>query len=185
MENFSKYFSNYEMDGLDVATCKYDERYLVYSNGMLYNSKYEKFVIPGGNGKKSKYLSYNFYPNKKKTIKVYIHRLVAEHFLENPNALRDVHHKDSNPLNNDVSNLQWLSHKDNCSLKITLKPLELISQRPNAYLTKIKTGQYILSYKGKHAPKIRKYVGRSLEDAREIRDNYFQQCLPSVHNCVA
>lgn len=43
----------------------------------------------------------------------YVHRLVAVKFIPNPNGLRDVDHIDNNPLNNDVSNLRWLSHSDN------------------------------------------------------------------------
>ena len=44
---------------------------------------------------------------------VYVHRIIAELFIPNYNNLSDVNHKDSNPANNDVSNLEWLSHKDN------------------------------------------------------------------------
>lgn len=44
---------------------------------------------------------------------VYIHRIIAQMFIPNPNNLSDVNHKDSNPLNNCVENLEWLSHKDN------------------------------------------------------------------------
>lgn len=36
-----------------------------------------------------------------------IHRLVAEAFLENPNGLPMVNHKDENRLNNHVDNLEW------------------------------------------------------------------------------
>lgn len=42
-----------------------------------------------------------------------VHRLVAEAFIPNPNNLRDVNHIDFNRENNCVSNLEWLSHKDN------------------------------------------------------------------------
>lgn len=44
---------------------------------------------------------------------VYVHRIMAELFLDNPNNLSDVNHKDSNPANNRLENLEWLSHKDN------------------------------------------------------------------------
>lgn len=44
---------------------------------------------------------------------VYIHRIIAEMFIPNPNSLSDVNHKDSNPSNNAVENLEWLSHRDN------------------------------------------------------------------------
>lgn len=50
--------------------------------------------------------------DKKKFIKL-IHRLVAKAFIENPNNLTDVDHIDNNKLNNNVINLQWLSHRDN------------------------------------------------------------------------
>ena len=42
-----------------------------------------------------------------------IHRLVAETFILNPEEKRDVNHKDGNKLNNNVSNLEWVSHSEN------------------------------------------------------------------------
>ena len=44
---------------------------------------------------------------------VYVHRIIATLFIPNPLNLSDVNHKDNNPLNNNVNNLEWLSHKDN------------------------------------------------------------------------
>lgn len=38
-----------------------------------------------------------------------IHRLVAESFLPNPNNYPIVNHKDENPSNNNVDNLEWCS----------------------------------------------------------------------------
>ena len=46
-----------------------------------------------------------------KNIKV--HKAVAETFLPNPDGLRDVNHKDGNKLNNNLDNLEWVSHRDN------------------------------------------------------------------------
>lgn len=42
-----------------------------------------------------------------------IHSLVAETFLDNPNQLKEVNHKDGNKWNNRVDNLEWITHADN------------------------------------------------------------------------
>ena len=39
----------------------------------------------------------------------YVHRLVAQHFMENPTQLRFVRHIDENRENNHVDNLEWTS----------------------------------------------------------------------------
>ena len=44
-----------------------------------------------------------------------VHRLVATTFIPNPNDLPEVNHKDENPLNNSVENLEWCSPKYNCN----------------------------------------------------------------------
>lgn len=56
--------------------------------------------------------------NKKK---FYIHKLVAKHFIPNPNNLCEIDHIDGNPLNNNVENLKWCSHTENVNNPITRK----------------------------------------------------------------
>ena len=42
-----------------------------------------------------------------------VHRLVAEAFIENPLELPVINHKDENPRNNHVSNLEWCTYQYN------------------------------------------------------------------------
>ena len=43
----------------------------------------------------------------------YVHRLVAESFIENPNNYKYINHKDENKSNNKVSNLEWCTAQYN------------------------------------------------------------------------
>lgn len=48
------------------------------------------------------------------TTTTYIsHRVVAFAFIDNPNNLPDVNHKDENPLNNAIDNLEWCTRDYN------------------------------------------------------------------------
>ena len=42
-----------------------------------------------------------------------VHRLVAEAFIPNPNNYKEINHKDENKSNNNISNLEWCTHKYN------------------------------------------------------------------------
>ena len=81
-----------------------------YSKMTGYSKDY-RFVKPSDNG--NGYLRFNWKLNgRSKTV--YLHRLVAEYFIPNPNSLNEINHKDENKQNNCVDNLEWCDHKYNC-----------------------------------------------------------------------
>lgn len=68
-----------------------------------------KVLIPH---KKNGYLAVNLFKDGKMKHH-YIHRLVAEAFISNPNNFHEVNHIDCNKSNNTVGNLEWCSRNQN------------------------------------------------------------------------
>lgn len=62
---------------------------------------------------------------------VYIHRIIAELFIPNPNNLPEVNHLDCNRANNKAENLEWTTRKDN-----------LIYALEKGYMARNKLGQF-------------------------------------------
>lgn len=60
----------------------------------------------------SGYLQIAFNDNRK-TVNKYVHRLVAETFIPNPDNLGEVNHKDGDKLNPSADNLEWCSREEN------------------------------------------------------------------------
>lgn len=50
-----------------------------------------------------------------------VHRLVAQMFIPNPDNFPCVNHKDENPNNNHVDNLEWCTHKYNSNYGTAIK----------------------------------------------------------------
>ena len=97
----------------------YEGLYAVTSCGKVWSYINEKFLIPRANNKG--YLRVNLYKYGKFN-QYYIHRLVADAYIPNPDNLPDVDHIDNDKTHNYVNNLQWITHKNNCR-KSNNKPI--------------------------------------------------------------
>ena len=84
----------------------YENLYQGSNLGRVKSIKFGKERILKTFKNKDGYLQVGLWKNNKRKIFL-VHRLVAQAFLDNPNNLPEVNHKDENKLNNVVSNLEW------------------------------------------------------------------------------
>ena len=140
----------------------YESYYEVSNFGRVKNTRFNKL-------KKSRiragYYSVTLF--KEGHLKsISIHRAMAEAFLENKKEC--VNHIDGNRLNNNLDNLEWVSHREN-SVHRDLK-------------RKTKTGQAnIILHSNSFQVRVRhenKYIQLGsygeIEDAIKVRDNFYQ-----------
>lgn len=88
----------------------YEGLYQVSNFGRV-KSSYTNRILKGRKDKGG-YLLVNLYKNKVSYTKA-IHRLVAQAFIPNPDNKPQVNHIDENKTNNMVSNLEWMTAKEN------------------------------------------------------------------------
>lgn len=80
--------------------------YQVSNTGKVKSLKYGKErILKQGTNEYGYHMVQLFRDGKYKNMKV--HRLVAEAFIPNPYNLPFINHKDENPSNNNITNLEW------------------------------------------------------------------------------
>ena len=137
--------------------------YAISNYGNIKNIKNNKILKPHKNT--NGYMEYTFCQNKiKATFR--IHRLVGIYFIDNPQNKPYINHIDGDKTNNNVSNLEWCSAKENdnhareTGLKNQEKPILAInvetkekipfkSIREAGRFLKINSGTIIKVLKGK------------------------------------
>ena len=97
MENLFKHIENFE-------------GYSISATGVVLNP-YGKVLkqVPNKKG----YLCVFLNNKEKKHKQFFVHRLVASAFIPNPNNYPQINHKDRNPSNNNVDNLEWCNNTYN------------------------------------------------------------------------
>ena len=93
---------------------KYATNYDISNYGNIKNTKTNKLItINYDRLKKTKSRARPGLSHNGNTNGYYLHRIVAEHFIDNPTKLPEVNHTDGNIYNNNASNLEWISKEDN------------------------------------------------------------------------
>lgn len=97
----------------NLGRVKTKDRIVTRGNGGKYFVKgrvLKQHLQPNG------YMYVRFRLNGKK-VKLYVHRIVATCFIPNPDNYPQVNHKDNDPTNNAVSNLEWCTNQYNQDYK--------------------------------------------------------------------
>lgn len=85
------------------------DHYVAHGNGKRFVKGHVLRQYRNGQG----YLFVSFSVNGK-TVNRFVHRIVLSCFVDNPNNLPEANHKDCDPTNNAVDNLEWCTGAYNC-----------------------------------------------------------------------
>jgi hypothetical protein len=87
-----------------------NDNYLISDEGKVFSKRANKILIAKENN--AGYLSVKI-PVDGKNTDFYVHRLVAELFILNPDNKKYVNHKNSVKNDNKLSNLEWVTNQEN------------------------------------------------------------------------
>lgn len=85
--------------------------------------------------------------NNNFTDRMYIHIIVAKHFIKNHKDLPNINHKDEVKTNNHYSNLEYISHRDNVSYSKTKNSIS--GANCVHWIERMKTYQCSVYFEGK------------------------------------
>ena len=107
-----------------------------------------------------------------------LHRIIAQHFIPNPDNLPQVDHIDRNPFNNSIENLRWVSSSDNNRNRYRYRQQrrEYLNTAPNDLIE-------ITQYNGFEFPPNKYFFcGENNRVLMRINDNNWQLLNQTEHN---
>jgi hypothetical protein len=94
-------------DGIDFG-----DNYVVTNCGDIISTKTQRKLKLS---KRDEYNTIHLVDTDGKTHCLYVHRIVALNFIPNPNNYPIINHKDQDPSNNNVDNLEWCDYTYNAT----------------------------------------------------------------------
>jgi len=135
--------------------------YLIYEDGRVYSKNRKIFLKPQEIKKGYLQVCLCNSENRKNFL---VHRLVALHYIPNPNNKPQVDHIDRNTKNNHVSNLRWVTSQENIDHRIytsnTGERFICYRKDRDSYDIRVKGNRIILNCKT-----------HTLQDAINVRDS--------------
>lgn len=152
----------------------FEGKYQITSDGRVYSIISKMWLKPhikeNGYCQLRLFVSYDPKTKKKKYVHLYLHRLVAQAFIPNPENKPEINHLDGNKLNNYISNLEWCTRRENIHhavrTKLWVKDRKLSEEELTPFLDDyIKGTQTLDELKQKY-----QYFPSSPEINRYLRD---------------
>lgn len=166
------------------------DRHIKRKNGVL-EFKRGQPIVPQLNV--NRYWSVGLRKNNK-VKRAYIHRLVCEHFIKNHENHKCVNHKDGNPNNNNVENLEWVSYSMN--LKHSYEKLGRLPNRAtgtrkktfikfdNGKIKEFKTLSDTSKFLGLSETQTRRYINNYSKKGGFIIYQTFDKCVEDIERVL-
>ena len=106
---------------------EYKDNYIVYKDGRIWSKQRNKFM-------KIQITKNGYCQLHINKVPLYLHRILAECFIPNPENKRTINHKDGNKQNNNLNNLEWMTHSENHK-----HAYSTLNRKPNINLEHLKS----------------------------------------------
>jgi len=154
----------------------FEKYYLISNIGNVFslgNNKFRKKKYLKLGKDKYGYLYCILYKNGRRYIKK-VHRLVAIAFIPNHQNKPQVNHKDGNPSNNNINNLEWVTASEN--IKHSYEKLNRINGMKNKKYDKHWRSKIIGQFTIDHIL-LKKFLNATeIEESLKYNRKYIQQC---------
>ena len=151
--------------------------YLDPENMTVVNSKTGRVLKPRKDG--AGYAEVQLWCNNKGTHKR-LHRLFAEAYIPNPNNLPNINHKDENPMNYSLDNLEWCTQSYN-------QKYGTANERRGSKISKALKGKpkpWVSELKGKPVVAINKWGEETVYSSGSEAARHYGLTKDAVNNVV-